>query len=185
MHTAEAKSKRDASRSLKVVAGKEIRRVRVDPPFGFLQLEQLIGSMEDGASPYRYIDDEGDECIVSCDATLTEAFVNHPTELKLFCGTAEAKSKRDASQQTDAETTVAGISVRAVTMFIVLTKDLSKWSDIIVGAVRLGIFYVMFRSHTLPVVACYAGESMRRLCQANVSCRIQCPNSAACLQPVL
>lgn len=109
--------------------------------------------MKGGNEPVRYLDDEDDECTVSwyarsyrvsflltnallcSDHTLAEAFNVSGSELKIYVGGAEIK----AAKTTEAKGpgVIAGIHVRAVTMFIVLTKDQSKWSDIIVGAVSV------------------------------------------------
>lgn len=53
-------------------------------------------------------------------------------ELKLYVGGAVLTADAGAPVAH-----VKGISVRAVTMFIVLGKDQSKWSDIIVKAVHM------------------------------------------------
>ena len=90
--------------------------------------------------------------VIYSDHTLAEAFTigsqiaaasgKSSVELKLYVG--EASLKPEA-----AITTVAGIHVRAITQFIVLDKDETKWSNIIVQAVSTKVKIVSVFSSRL------------------------------------
>jgi hypothetical protein len=99
----------------------------------FSQLQELVGSMnEEGEPSIKYRREIGYELqAVASDADLAAAFEGR-MELKLFVG-----EKAQAVAASDTPQAVAGIHVRAITHFIVLTKDESAWSTIIVNAAKL------------------------------------------------
>jgi hypothetical protein len=125
----------DSGVLLKLIGTTQIRRVTVSKPVRFSQLQQIVASMNEEGEPSIKLLFGRELLAVASDAELASATEGRK-EMKLFVGD-NAQAAALTEQLTESPQVIAGIHVRAITHFIVLTKDESIWSNIIVSAATL------------------------------------------------